>query len=405
MLSAFLEFAVPLVSPELNIPLVHSLDLQLAGRAESYQGFGSVAKPKVALSWYPVRNFQLRGAWSQGFRAPNLPQLFENGIERANSRTDWIRCEADLRAGRITSINNCAQGQSVVSNRSGSRDLDPETSDNLSLGATGQFNFGPRAGRLTLTADYWEIRQKNVIGILGDTNALILDYLLRLRGSSNPLVERAAPSPEDIAEFDGTGLAPVGDVIRVNDSYINLAPRTVRGFDLGLYYSVKDTPLGNFNLRVNAARLLEFYQTPGPIQQALLDAQTAGEIPSTINIPGAEDIVEQNGRPKWRASASLTWRSGQWGAGWYGAYVGPVTDTSASLDDGTRYRVDSHTIHSLYVQYTVDDESFMDGTRFRFGARNVFDNLPPLADQSYGYFGDLYSNRGRQVYASINKRF
>ena len=29
----------------------------------------------------------------------------------------------------------------------------------------------------------------------------------------------------------------------------------------------------------------------------------------------------------------------------------------------------------------------------------------PLADQSIGYNGDLYSNRGRQFYASISKRF
>ncbi len=403
--SAFLEFAVPLVSPELDIPLVHSLDLQLAGRAESYEGFGSVAKPKIAASWYVFPQFQLRGSWSQGFRAPNLPQLFENGVERANTRTDWIRCEADLRAGRISSINNCAQGQSVVSNRSGSRDLTPEESDNLSIGATTQFDFGGNGGRLTLTADYWEIRQKDVIGILGDSNALILDYLLRLQGSSNPLVERAAPSPEDIADFAGTGLDPVGDVIQVYDSYINLTPRTVRGFDLGLYYSVQDTGLGDFSLRVNAARLLEFYQTPGEVQQELLDAQAAGVIPSTITIPGAEDLIEQNGRPKWRGSASLTWRSGSWGAGWYGSYVGPVTDTSASLDDGTRFRVDSHMTHSLYVQYTVRDGSAMDGTRFRLGARNILDELPPIADQTYGYIGDLYSNRGRQVYASVSKRF
>lgn len=405
VISGFLEFAVPLVSPSMDVPLIYALDLQLAGRAESYQGFGSVAKPKVALSWYPISGFQLRGSWSQGFRAPNLPQLFENGIERANSRTDWIRCEADVRAGRIASVNVCARGQSVVSNRSGSRELTPETSDNLSLGATSQFNFGSRGGRLTLTADYWEIRQKDVIGILGDTNAILLDYLLRLQGSSNPLVERADPTQGEIDDFAGTGLDPVGRIIQVRDAYVNLAPRTVRGFDLGAYYSVRRTAIGDISLRLNAARLLEFYQTPGPVQQALLDAQAAGEIPSTINIPGAEDIIELNGRPKWRASGSLTWRSGQWGAGWFGSYVGPVTDTSATLADGTRYRVGSHTTHSVYIQYTVDDGSFMDGTRFRMGARNVFNQLPPLADQTYGYYGELYNNRGRQVYASINKRF
>ncbi|WP_439539943.1 TonB-dependent receptor plug domain-containing protein [Sphingomonas sp.] len=49
-ISGFLEFAVPLVAPDMNVPLIHSLDLQLAGRVESYQGFNTVAKPKVAAS-------------------------------------------------------------------------------------------------------------------------------------------------------------------------------------------------------------------------------------------------------------------------------------------------------------------------------------------------------------------
>lgn len=403
VLSAYLEFAVPLVSPEMRVPLIHSLDLQLAGRAESYQGFSSVAKPKVALSWYPVPNLQFRGSWSQSFRAPNLPQLFENGIQRSNTRTDWVRCEADLRANRITNFDDCTQSQGIVSNRSGSKELRPETAENLSLGGTFQLNMGA-AGRLTLTTDYWEIRQKNVIGLFGDSNALILDYLLRLQGSSNPNVERVDPTQADIDDFAGTGIAPVGDVIQVIDNYTNLSPRKVRGIDFGLYYQVRDTGIGEFNLRLNAARLLEFYQTPGPMQQSLIDAQGAGDIDPTIIIAGAEDLIEQNGRPKWRGSASLSWRYKGWGAGWFASYVGPVSDTSASLADGTRFRVKDFTSHSVYVQYEAE-KGLLEDTRFRVGVRNLFNKLAPLSDQTYGYIGDLYSNRGRQFYASISKRF
>jgi outer membrane receptor protein involved in Fe transport len=403
VLSAYLEFAVPLVSPAMRVPLIHSLDLQLAGRAESYQGFSSVAKPKVALSWYPVPNLQFRGSWSQSFRAPNLPQLFENGIQRSNTRTDWVRCEADLRANRITNFDDCTQSQGIVSNRSGSKELRPETAENLSLGGTFQLNMGA-AGRLTLTTDYWEIRQKNVIGLFGDSNALILDYLLRLQGSSNPNVERVDPTQADIDDFAGTGIAPVGDVIQVVDNYTNLSPRKVRGIDFGLYYQVRDTGIGEFNLRLNAARLLEFYQTPGPVQQSLIDAQGAGDIDPTIIIAGAEDLIEQNGRPKWRGSASLSWRYKGWGAGWFASYVGPVSDTSASLADGTRFRVKDFTSHSVYVQYEAE-KGLLEDTRFRVGVRNLFNKLAPLSDQTYGYIGDLYSNRGRQFYASISKRF
>ncbi len=402
-ISGFLEFAVPLVAPDMNVPLIRSLDLQLAGRVESYQGFNTVAKPKVAASWYPFANFQLRGSWSQGFRAPNLPQLFENGIQRSRTRTDWIRCEADLRSGAITSFDGCSRSQGVVSNRSGSQDLLPEESDNLSLGGTFRVNMG-KAGRLTFTADYWEIRQKNVIGLFGDGNALILDYLLRLQGSSNPNVQRVAPTQADIDAVAGTGIAPVGRIVQVIDNYTNLSPRSVRGYDLGVYYQVKNTGIGDFNVRVNAARLLEFYQVPGPAAQALVEAQAAGTINPSIIIAGAQNLVEQNGRPKWRASASVTWRYNGFGLGYYGGYVGEVTDTSASLADGTRFRVDDYMTHSLYAQYEVDGGP-MDNLRLRVGARNILNQLAPLADNSNGYIGDLYGNRGRQIYFSISKRF
>lgn len=401
--AGFLEFAVPLVAPDMNVPLIRSLDLQLAGRVESYQGFSTVAKPKVAASWYPFANLQLRGSWSQGFRAPNLPQLFESGIQRSNTRTDWIRCEADRRAGVITSYDDCTRSQGVVSNRSGSQDLKPEESDNLSLGGTFQLNMG-KAGRLTFTADYWEIRQKNVIGLFGDGNALILDYLLRLQGSSNPNVQRIAPTQADIDAVAGTGIAPVGRIVQVIDNYTNLSPRSVRGYDLGVYYQVRDTGIGDFSVRVNAARLLEFYQVPGTLAQALVDAQAAGTIDPSIIIAGSQDLIEQNGRPKWRASASVTWRYDGFGIGYYGGYVGPVTDTSASLADGTRFRVDDYMTHSLYAQYEVDGGP-MDNLRLRVGARNLFNTLAPLADNSNGYIGDLYGNRGRQIYFSISKRF
>lgn len=403
--SAFIEFAVPVVSPEMEIPLVHSIDLQLAGRVERFDGFGSVAKPKAAISYFPVRWLQLRGSLSQGFRAPNLPQQFELGIQRANTRTDYIRCEADRRARRIANFDACAQGQSIVSNRSGSLDLEPEESDNLSFGATIQAPMPRTYGRLTLTADYFQIRQRDVIGIFGDTNALTLDYLLRLQGSSNPNVQRGEPTPQDVADFQGTGLTPVGDVIQVIDNYTNLTPRTVRGLDFGVYYDLDDTPIGDFNIRLNAARLLKFFQEPGDLQQQLLDAQADGTIDPTINIVGAESIIRENGRPKWRGTAIVTWRLGGFGAGYYGSYVGDVLDTGASLADGTLFKVKSHVTHNLYLQYSVDSKTFLNDSRLRIGVRNLANNLAPLSDNPFGYIGDLYNNRGRVFYASVRKRF
>jgi iron complex outermembrane receptor protein len=63
--SAFLEFAVPLVTPDMNIPLVRRIDVQLAGRYENYSDFGSVAKPKIAFAWDVVDGFASGGPGSR----------------------------------------------------------------------------------------------------------------------------------------------------------------------------------------------------------------------------------------------------------------------------------------------------------------------------------------------------
>ncbi len=397
--SAFVELAVPLVSPDMDVPLVHRLNLQLAGRFEDYTAFGSVAKPKIAASWYPVPWLQVRSAWSQGFRAPGLPQQFERGIQRSNTRTDWIKCEADERAGRIANFDACTRSQSVVSNRSGSETLEPETSDNFTVGAVFVPPLPSRFGRLTLTADYWEIRQKQLIGLFGDSNALTLDYYLRLNGSSNPNVQRAAPTAQEIADFAGTGIDPVGRVIQVIDDYTNLNPRVVRGIDLGLYWSVDDTEIGDFDIKLNAARTLEFYQTPDSAKAELLAKQASGAIDATIPISGAASLLEQDGRPKWRASATITWRYKDFGLGYFTSYVGPVDDTGASLADGTLWRTSDYVTQNVYGQYSFGR------TRLRVGVRNIFDKEAPLTDNPYGYNGDLYSNKGRTFYASLRHRF
>ena len=405
--SAYAELAIPLVGPDMNIPLVQNLDMQLAIRGESYDDVGSVLKPKAALGWTVFDWLKFRGSYSEGFRAPNLIQIHEKGIERVNSRSDYIKCEADLRAGRIASFDDCGRGQSVVSMREGSSDLEPEENTTYSVGAVFMPNFwDPKFGMFTLTVDYWNIEQEGVVGIFGDDNQIALDYLLRTQGSSNPLVVRAAPTEDDIADFAGTGLDPVGEILYVDDAYMNLLPRTIEGVDISLVYDIDDTPLGDFRWSVNAANLQTFDQDPSPEAAAIIAAQEAGEISSGFVVDGANSILRIDGNPEWRVSTSATWRYGNWGAGFFGKYVSSVLDTSATLSDGTAWEVDEWYYGNIYGQYTFEDfDNVLDGTRVRLGIRNFSNEDPPIADSSYGYLGDLHSARGRYYYASIRKQF
>ena len=404
--AAYLEFAVPVVSPEMNVPLMRSLELQLAGRYEHYSDFGSIAKPKIAAAWDLLEGWRVRGSWAQGFRAPNLEQTNATLVTRGNTRTDWVLCEADLRAGRIANFTQCGNASFVATaRRAGNPNLDPETSTTWTVGTVLQPSFlNTGQLRTTFTADYWEVRQKGLVGVFGEGNALIVDYLLRTQGQTNPAVTREAPTADDIARVAGTGLAPVGRILYVDDLYQNLEPQKVRGLDFSFNMSLKDAGVGNFNLTLNASRMLEYSRSPSPGIQALLDARAAGKINIGTNIPESGSLLGIDGIPKWRGSASLIWSLGGFQVGSFAQYTGPVTDDDVTDATGANWAVKGQVTANLYVQYEFA-EGALAKTRIRVGARNLTNARPPIESGSYGYLGSLYQPYQRYWYASLRKEF
>lgn len=403
--SAYAELAIPLVSSDMQLPLVQSFEIQLAGRYENYSDFGSVAKPKIAFSWDVVDSLRLRGAFSEGFRAPNLEQVNATLVTRGNTRTDWVQCEADLRAGRITSFNNCTANIAATARRAGNPDLEAEESTNWTVGTVIQPQFLPATlGDMTFTVDYWSIEQTGIVGVFGEGNALIVDYLNRMQGSSNPDVIRLAPTADDIARYAGTGIAPVGQVQYVDDLYQNLQPQTVEGIDFGFHWKLDTLSAGDFNFSINASRLLTYERGVSDEISQLFAARDAGLINALTVLPESSDLVEQNGNPKLRLSTSLTWTYEQYRIGTNATYVGEVDDTSLVDSARNPYRVDDHTLVNLYGEYSFEQDD-MTSSSIRIGVRNLFDKEPPLADETFGYMGSLYSANPRNLYIRLQTEF
>ncbi len=398
--AAYVELAVPLISPEMGVPLVNRLDVQLAGRYEHYSDFGGVARPKVAVAWDVVDGFKLRGSYSQGFRAPNLEQT--NAVEygRLATTQDFIRCEADLRARRIASFGACGQNSSYSRRISGNPDLEPEESKNLSGGIVLQPVFLNRGNsRITFTADYWSIKQTGIVGTFGNGAAIAEDYLLRLQGSSNPNVIRDPVNADDVAAFAGTGIAPAGRIVRVRDQFVNLQPQTVRGLDFGFYWNLDETGIGDFELAMNASRLLEFDREPGPQVDALVAARAAGQINAGTPLPEGQDLIETDGRPKWRGTASLTWTLGDVRIGGQARYIGAVNETGFVDTAGNPWVVKDTLTFNLYAQVRIGERDNGGDMRWRIGVRNLTDKTPPLTSE--GYLGSLYNPYGRYWYTSV----
>ncbi len=401
--SAYAELAIPLVNPDMNIPFIRSLDVQVAGRYESYSDVGSVAKPKVAGSWEVTEGLKFRGSWSQGFRAPNLEVINTATLDRVNGGIEYTLCEADLRAGRIASFAGCNRPVSVLRRSGGNPNLNPEESTSWNMGVVLAPPLPDGFGNLTVTIDRWQIRQENVVGLFDFQNGLNLDYLLRVQGSSNPDVVRQAVTADDIAAVAGTGLAPVGLLSFVLAPFQNLQPVRVNGIDFNVDYQLRTDTIGNFTVNVNAAKLVNYQVVaPAPVQ-ALLDAQAAGQINAGVPILGGGDVVGLDGQPRWRFTANLTWSKGAVTVGAFTQFIDDVVQNAVRDANANRFIVKGQTTVNLFVRYAFEKEGYLKGSAITVGARNLFDKDPPLA--STGYLSNLYAPLARYWYVNASKSF
>ncbi|MGA7297399.1 MAG: TonB-dependent receptor [Rhodanobacteraceae bacterium] len=378
--SGFVEFSVPIFSESNAVPFFQRLNLTAAVRSENYSDFGTATKPKFGLAWSPTSWLLLRGSVSKGFRAPTLAQVYVGEIIRRNTGTpDPYRAD-------VTATPADLGDESRQVRRGGNADLGPEQSEQHSYGFVLQMPF---ANDFSISADYFRIRQRDVIDTFGEAQQLALDFSLRESGQGgNPNVVRLAPTAADIAAFAAWNQShpndqrqAVGAVDYVRDTFINIARREVSGVDFGTRYRLRDTPLGNFTFKANVAYMDSFVEQ--------LDA----------NSPKQQQL-EINGLPRVRGVASMHWRRHRYDGGLFARYTGPVKDTSAPpQDNGDDFRVKSWLSFNTYFgvklgAYGKNSE----GSYLRVGINNILDKDPPLADENRGYFTGLYSPLGRYYY-------
>lgn len=353
---------------ELLIPLTETIEAQVAVRYEDFNDVGSATKPKLALFWEATDWMSLRASYAGGFRAPGLPQIHSDGVARSNNRYDPVVDDS----------------YGILEIRSGSQTLVPEDDTNKAYGIV----LEPIQD-LIITVDWWDIEQENLVGILPSQTHLLYDSLLRSQGSSNPAVIR---DPVD------------NEVVQINNQFMNLDIRNMSGVDFSIAYDW-ETTFGDFGVSLHSAKLNEFQQDADPISAMVIAAQEAGNpaTPQSITVPGAGDLIKQNGRPEWRRRANIKWRHDNVGAGLAYRYVSNFFDTSVTTSEGDLLPIDSYYTIDMYADYRFVGDNFMKGSKLRFGVKNMADREPPIADQSFGYYSSVHSNRGRYFYLTLSK--
>ena len=392
--SLFGELGLSLVEPRQRIALVHSIDVNVAMRLEDYSDIGKEWRPRLGLAWWVTPTFGIHGSWSEGLRAPNLPQINAAPVPRIQVARDWYRCQALINKGLVETLGACE----IESNRavevitSGSDELVAETNQSFSTG----LRFRSENRLLRASIDYWQIDQSDVVGLFGVQNHVALDYFRRLDGGDNPAVTRAPLTAEDLLLFAGSGLEPVGLLQSIDERYLNLDGRLTRGIDFQVTAEGLNSPLGAIMFEVRASRLLTSEQSVPELGNEIVDANEPA-----IPFVGAGDLLEMNGRPRWRAAFRIAVDGGSTHFGLFGRYVGEVVDTSAIQDQTDEFlRVDDWASFSAFAGLRVPVTRGVDAT-FRLTVNNIFNASPPLADESLGYFVGLHDAVGRSYNLSL----
>ncbi len=404
--SGFGEALIPLHRGEGTF--INDLTLQLALRGEYFDDLKDGAiKPKIALSWFPVRFFNLRAAYSGGFRVPNLVQLNRGDVSRLNLGVE------DYWRSDVTGDPQSTGVAYLPSVRTSNPDLENEDTETYIVGATldlAKAFQDPVIKRFTVSLDYWRFEQTGVVGAFGDQEALALDFLLRQDGDFNPNVVRSAPTSEDLAAFAAWNLAnpndqrtAAGEILYVTDPYINLDSQVADGFDFGFATTLDAGDYGDFRFGIEATYLMTLNVVRNDLLAALAENPAfAGEFPTL-----AVNRVELDGNPRWRATATFGWRLGNVGLGGALRYVSSFTDTGADIlvDGETVYwKVGEDFLLNLYGEYRFqlpqDNE-----VRLRVGVNNVTDSPPPLVDESLGYRPDYHSLKGREFFVQLRGTF
>lgn len=268
---AFLEVAVPLAE---DLPFAQSLEFNGAVRGTDYSVSGFVTTWKAGVTWAPIDDIRFRVTRSRDIRAPNLSELFTQGLQNTNIVSDPFR-----------NGENCSQ---CVQVSVGSTDLQPEVADTLGLGVVFRPSFLPG---FNASVDYYKISIKDAIGTL--TPQQIVNECFAGRDVFCGAIERAT---------SGTPINGVLPITRVRNSFFNFASQTARGIDFEVSYRLPMEKLassvpGDLSLRLFATRFLENTLANG----VTAPFDMVGDMRLMTSTP------QIGGIPKWKGTGSLTY--------------------------------------------------------------------------------------------------
>lgn len=350
----FAEAVIPIAE---DLPLLRKLELNAAARYTDYSTSGGVTTWKIGGNWSPFDDLRLRATVSRDIRAPNLNELFAQGVTSAAQT---------IRDGntQFTGINGVTVGNIG---------LKPEVAKSLTVGGVYQPSWLPN---FSISVDYYNVRIKDAIITLN-----IQQVYDRCSAGNQAFCN-------DIIRDSSGAIATVFRLPR------NFAVERAKGIDFEGSYSI---PVGSAGGRITIRALATHFITR-TVSDGVSTDEAVGE-----NAASLENTVAL---PKWRLLNTVGYDDKIFGAQLSARTVSSgvydVTFTSATLADN---RIPGATYFDLALAFKFQTRGGQG--EFFFNVDNVFNKDPVIVSPLNQQFivapvnAQLYDVLGREFRAGI----
>ncbi|MDO8408675.1 MAG: TonB-dependent receptor [Phenylobacterium sp.] len=383
----FGELAVPILR---DLPMVESLDVNLAYRFSDYSTIGTTDTWNIGAQWRLTQDLMVRGSRARAVRAPNISELFLPQSQTFRTITD--PCDTrNVQAGTEFRVANCTAdlgfdptqvdfinttSSSVEGVIGGNPDLRAETGDTQTLGLV----FTPRfAPGLSMSLDYYRITLADAVNLFTANTIIESCYDLEQPNDFCGLFTRA-PGSQFVDSF--------------REYSVNVSSYETAGFDFSMQYLLNPVDFGvvrdigtfQFNLVANRLTKLEFVEIDG------------AEASSELGFAGA---------PKWQANFDVTWLWNDlmvnYGFNWFDETKRFTDERRASnpnyVPDGY-WNWSPRKTHDIQVQY-----SFQDRYQAYAGVNNFTNQLPDRGSTGTATTGAAAFTEGASPVGPVGRYF
>jgi outer membrane receptor protein involved in Fe transport len=382
---------------ELEVPILETLDMQLAVRHEEFKDFNlDATTPKVALRWEALPNLALRASWGESFLAPTPTQARpfvkgENCLETFSGTDPFTDFP-------MTGSTRCS---------SGNPNLAPETSEITNFGFTWQGS--DMLDGLEISLDYQEIEYTDRIRTLTEQDTVAFEFqkMLAATGISESAYD-ATPGSATRLQAEAWYAAasqqagnPVDrfanfELDRIFRQAANISSVWIDLLDLKVSYDYDTDDWGSFRATLNTTKFDRYdFEGLDGVEQEALGWQNAdsGIVPPL---------------PEWKTNLRLNWFMGNHSASLSANYWSDVKFDDRVTDrygDGWTAPpggiIEAETRVNLRYAYVFEDFFDSDITASA-GITNVTNTRPQRLPILGGFESRLSTPWGRQFWVSVD---